>query len=114
YPDVQLVPMPAVDVIVRLQAGKGSSREIGPVLRVAWQLRQLRVRLDDPRRALERSRGHDSDSLRRGPDEGIDLVHHPPLVAAPELLPVREHSLDARSLIVPAEDPAAEGRSDES
>src|SRR3954465_14138121 len=78
YVDVQLVPLPSVDVDARaLEALERRRLDVRAVRLVARHLLQLAVGGDDLRRPLVGSRIHHADALRRRPDERVDLVHLP-------------------------------------
>src|SRR4051812_35128442 len=111
--DDGLLPALAVDVdALALQLGDGRLREIiaiGARRRLLDHLELLR----DRGRAIERGLVHDPDALRVRPDERVDLVHLPRLMALEQSRALREHGVHAVLRVVAAPDPAVERRREE-
>src|SRR3954464_7867587 len=98
--DLRLPPLASVDVdVLRLQGG---NRGLGDVVAEGV----LRRRLDhlellrDVDRAVVRPAVHDADAVLVRPDERVDLVHLPGLVATRKRRPVREHNVHTRAPMV--------------
>src|SRR3954462_733481 len=107
--DVLLLPVLAVDVeALGLEHRIRRLGEVGAVRLVTRKLLELAVRLHDARRALVRDRVHDPDPSRRRPDECVDLVHLPRLVALRECWTVLEDDAGAVGEMGPAVDPTLE------
>src|SRR4051795_12304234 len=111
--DDGLLPALAVDVdALALQLGDGRLREvvtIGARRRLLDHLELLR----DRRRAIERGLVHDPDALGVRPDERVDLVHLPRLVALQQRRALCEDGVDAVLRMIAAPDPTLERRREE-
>src|SRR6266567_7659213 len=93
--DFRLLPLLAVDVdALRFQLRDGGLGEVDPVGARRRLLDHLEL-LRDPRRPAERAGRGDPDAELARPDQRVDLVHHPPLVAGPERRPVLQDDVDA-------------------
>src|SRR5947208_12306486 len=112
--DLGLLPGAAgdVDALAPERRIRGP-RQIGSVRLVARELLQLAVRLNDLGRPGVIRRVHDPDPELGRPDERIDLVHLPRLVATWERRTVLQHGVHAITPMVATVDPAPERRSEE-
>src|SRR3989442_6222451 len=104
--DRQLVPALAEDVdALLLEHCDRPLGDVGPVRARRILLDHLEL-LRDLGRAVEVPSLHDPHAAGSGPDERVDLVHLPGLVALAERRAVLEHDVDARRLVVAAVGPA--------
>src|SRR5438105_10462812 len=94
--DLRLLPLLAEDVdALPLQLRDGGLREIGPVRAVPGRLVDRPELQRDLRRPRIRGLVHDPDPELVGPDERVDLVHLPRLVALEERRPLLEDDVHA-------------------
>src|SRR5437899_12833169 len=108
-----LLPGAAVDVdALALQLRHRRLREIGAVRARRRFLDHLEL-LRDPRRAGEGLRVDDADPVGGRPDERVDLVHLPRLVAFEQGRALLEDGVHAVARVIAAPDPALEGRREE-
>src|SRR3954447_13301921 len=109
-----LLPLDAVhvDALLRKQLVR-RFREVNAVRRVRRRLLDHLVLQGDLRRADERRAVHHADALRNRPDQRVDLVRLPELVAAAERRAVREHDVRALLNVVAAVRPTLERRGEE-
>src|SRR6266852_1685154 len=107
-PDFRLLPLLAVDVdapsLALCHRRFGEVRPVSAGRRLLDHLELLR----DARRPVERLRIHDPDAELVRPDQRVDLVHLPGLMAARQRGAVLQDDADAVSPVVTAIDPAAE------
>src|SRR5690349_10194908 len=92
-----------------LEGGNSLPRP-GVVRRSHGRLLDHAVLLRDLRRVRDRRRRHEADPARVRPDELVDLVHLPELVAVAERRPVLQHDVRAVGDVVTTVDPAFQRR----
>src|SRR6188768_528599 len=94
--DLCLLPPLAVDIdALLLERALRGLREVCAVRLVPWYRLQVVVLRRRLGRELVVLRVHQADAERCRPDQRVDLVHLPRLVALEECWPVREDDLDA-------------------
>ncbi len=104
----QLSPVTSTSSSFKLVDGRLG--EVGPVRVLAGRALDHLAAQGDVVRDLERVRIHDPDPVRGRPDQRVDLVQLPALVALTQRRPVVEHDAEAVLRVVAAVDPAAEAR----
>src|SRR5438067_917679 len=113
HPDGRLLPVLAVDVdALVLQLCDGRLREVVAIRARRRLLDHLEL-LRDLRGPVERALVHDPDAELVRPDERVDLVHLPRLVALEQRRALLEHDVHAVLRVIPAIDPALERRGQE-
>src|SRR5580765_7068222 len=106
--DLRLLPLLAVDVdALSLQLRDGGLGEVGTI-GTRWCLLDHLELLRDLRRPIERLRIHDPDAELVRPNQRVDLVHLPLLMAARQCRPVLQDDLHAVARVITAVDPALE------
>src|SRR2546430_10018901 len=112
--DLRLLPATARDVDTLAPKRRiRSLRQIGSICLVSRKLLQLPVGLDDLRRSGVIRRVHDPDPELARPDECVDLVHLPRLLAAWQRRAVLQDGVHAVTPVIATVDPALERRREE-